>query len=220
MSDLPKQPLPTPHPGPGPSRVTAAGDAPQAAAKAWLALCALLGAGSLLAWWAPATWLDWQPARAAAEPWRLVTAAWVHWSPGHLAGNLAGVAVVAALGVAARVPARAAVAWAVAWPLAHAGLWAVPALAHYGGASGVLHAAVAVAACWLVAGGERRARWVGAGIGAGLLAKVLLEAPWAGPLATTRAWDIAVAPAAHASGALAGCATGLAALATRSGRPG
>lgn len=204
---------------------------------AWLALCALLGGGSVLAWWAPASLLDWQPGRAAAEPWRLFTAAWVHWSGAHLAANLAGTAVVAALGVAARLPARAAVALALAWPLTHAGLWSEPALAHYGGASGVLHAAVAVAACWLMAGSpgahrtavaqggvpqpgpgstvQRRTQLIGAGIAAGLVLKVLLEEPWAGPLAASRAWDIAVAPMAHASGALAGTAAALATLALR-----
>lgn len=179
-------------------------------------MCLALGGGSLLAWWAPAALLDWQPARAAAQPWRLVTAAWVHWSGWHLGANLAGTAVVALLGVAARLPARAAVALALAWPLAHAGLWIEPALAHYGGASGVLHAAVAIAAAWLLAGrADRRARRVGAGIAAGLVLKVLLEEPWAGPLASARAWDIAVAPIAHASGALAGAATALVALALR-----
>ena len=188
---------------------------PKAVAQAWLALCAALVAGSLLAWALPATWLDWQPARAAAQPWRLVTAAWVHWSGLHLAANLVGVAVVAALGRVGRLPAGAAWAWAAAWPLTHAGLWAEPALARYGGASGVLHAAVAVAACFLVAGVDRRARRVGMAIAAGLVAKVLLEEPWAGPVASQRAWDIAVAPAAHASGAVAGAFTAVVALALR-----
>lgn len=195
-------------------------------AAAWLAVCAVLALGSGLAWGLPAAWLDWQPQLAAAQPWRLVTAAWVHWSPLHLAANLAAVAVVAALGQVGRLPAAAAAAWLLAWPLAHAGLWAQPGLAHYGGASGVLHAAVAVAACGLVArgaangGGDRgdsslsadpgarRVRWVGAAIAAGLVTKVLLEQPWRGALAHGAGWDIAIAPLAHASGALAGFVTG------------
>jgi len=188
-------------------------------ARAWLAVCAGLAAGSLVAWWLPSAWLDWQPARAASEPWRLVTAAWVHWSDMHLLANLAGAAVVAALGVVARLPARAALALAFAWPATHAALWIEPALAHYGGASGVLHAAVAVVACWLVFGGEGRdvhdrlARWIGAAIGLGLVVKIGLEAPWAGPLAAgARTWDIAVVPLAHASGALAGAVAAVVAL--------
>ncbi len=195
--------------GPG----SAAGTTP------WLALCALLGGGSLLAWWMPAALLDWQPGRAPSELWRLVTAAWVHWSELHLAANLAGTAVVAALGWAARLPAGAALALALAWPLTHAGLWVQPALAHYGGASGVLHAAVAIAAGWLMAPqapqapkAARRTRLIGAAIAAGLALKVFLEEPWSGPIAASRTWDIAVAPIAHASGALAGAAVALVAL--------
>lgn len=197
----------------------------RAGATPWLAVCAVLAGGSLLAWWMPAALLDWQPGRALAEPWRLVTAAWVHWSGLHLAANLAGTVVVAALGWAARLPARAALALALAWPLTQAGLWIQPALAHYGGASGVLHAAVAVAAGWLLAGEgraraapghrapeARRARLVGMGIAAGLALKVLLEEPWAGPTAAARSWDIAVAPVAHASGVLAGAVAALVVL--------
>ncbi|HEY0858541.1 MAG TPA: hypothetical protein VGE16_15865, partial [Albitalea sp.] len=49
--------------------------------------------------------------------------------------------------------------------------------------------------------GRRR---VGLALLAGLALKVLLEAPWAGALRHPHGWDIAVAPLAHASGALAG----------------
>jgi membrane associated rhomboid family serine protease len=45
---------------------------------------------------------------------------------------------------------------------------------------------------------------LGLAILAGLVLKVLLEAPWAGPLAHPPGWDIATAPLAHASGLLAG----------------
>ncbi|MCW5635360.1 MAG: rhombosortase [Rubrivivax sp.] len=177
-------------------------------------VCAVLAGGSVAAWWAPAALLDWQPARAVGEPWRFVTAAFVHWSPAHLVANLAGVGVVALLGRIGALPARAACALVVAWPLTHAGLWLEPALAHYGGASGVLHAAVAVAAVSLLARGfgeaapgpraQRHARRIGAAIAAGLAAKVLLERPWAGGLVAMPQWSIAVAPLAHASGAMAG----------------
>jgi len=167
-------------------------------------LCSLLAAGSVLAWWVPAVRLDWQPGLATVEPWRLVSAAWVHWSALHLGANLAAIGVVAMLGHAARLPGAAAVALALAWPLTHAGLAVQPALAHYGGASGVLHAGVAVAACWLVATQRGPARRIGVVIAGGLLIKVLVEEPWLGPLAHPRGWDIALAPLAHLSGALAG----------------
>lgn len=171
---------------------------------------ALLGALLLLPAWgvwgdpaAPAV-LAWQAATAWSEPWRLWSAAWVHLSGLHLAANAAGGLLVIALGVAAALPRRAALAWALAWPLTHAALAAAPALARYGGLSGVLHAGVAVVAValWCRAGrGERR---VGGTIGAVLLLKVLLEAPWRAAVARPEGWDIAVAPFAHAAGVLVG----------------
>lgn len=170
----------------------------------WLTLAAVLGVGALVGWWLPAPWLDWQPARAFSQPWRWWTAAFVHWSALHLVANLGALAVIAALGMVARLPSRIAWAWLAAWPLTHGALLLQPTLAHYGGLSGVLHAGVAVAAVGLVLRGQGTARAIGAAIAAGLLAKVLLEAPWAGPLIQPHGWDIAVAPLAHATGALAG----------------
>lgn len=164
----------------------------------------LLTLGAAAGWLRPANELDWQPALALAEPWRAWTAAWVHWSPRHLGFNLAGGAVLAWFGAAARLPARMSLAWLLAWPLTHLGLLVQPALSHYGGLSGVLHAGVAVAATWLLWAEHGRRRAIGAAVAAGLLLKVALERPWAGPLAAVDGWDIALAPLAHASGALAG----------------
>lgn len=182
-------------------------------------LAAGLALGSLAAWLAPALALDWQPARALDQPWRWWSAAFVHWSVLHLLANLAGLAAVAALGHAAGAPAPVALAWALAWPLTHLALLAEPALAHYGGLSGVLHAGVAAAASWLLWSARGRRRAVGAALAAGLLAKVVLEAPWAGPLAVGGGWDIAVAPLAHAAGALAGASCTLATLSICARRP-
>jgi len=182
---------------------------------AWSALAALAAVGALAGWWLPAAWLDWQPARAAAEPWRAVTAAFVHWSAQHLGANLLGVVLVAALGRVARLPWAAALAWLAAWPLVQLGLLLQPALAHYGGLSGVLHAGVAVAGTWLVVEGHARSRAIGAALLGGLAAKVLLERPWAGALAHPSGWDIALAPLAHASGAAAGVLAAALALALR-----
>jgi rhomboid family GlyGly-CTERM serine protease len=172
--------------------------------RAWVALSLLLGAGALLGWWAPAAALDWQPARAFTQPWRAWSAAFVHWSALHLGANLLGVALVAALGQAAALPARAALAWCLAWPLGHLGLLLEPALAHYGGLSGVLHAGVAVAGWWLVVAARGRPRAVGLAVLAGLALKLVLEDPFGAPLARPAGWDIAIAPLAHATGALAG----------------
>jgi len=186
-------------------------------ARAWVAFAALLGtlavAATASAHPAPID-LDWQPALAWREPWRAWTAAAVHLSTLHLAANLAGVLVVAALGVAAGVPAAAAWAWFVAWPLTQFGLVWRPDLAHYGGLSGVLHAGVAIVAVYLVASGPGRPRRIGLAIAAGLVAKVLLEAPWGAAVVHPAGWDIGIAPFAHACGTLAGFACALIARAT------
>lgn len=170
----------------------------------WLGLSALLAAGALAGWWLPSPWLDWQPDVAWQQPWRAWSAAFVHWSPLHLGANLAGLALVAALGEVGRLPPRAALAWALAWPLTQAALLLQPALRHYGGLSGVLHAGVAVAVVVLLQQERGPRRAVAALIAAGLVAKVLLEEPWGAPLRQWPGWDIAVAPLAHAGGLLAG----------------
>ncbi len=180
---------------------------------AWVALAGLLGAGSLLALWLPASAIAWQPGLAAREPWRALSAAFVHWSGLHLGANLLAAAVVAAYGWTARAPAAWALAWCAAWPLTQAGLWLQPALAHYGGASGVLHAGVAVVSLGLLVARRGRPRAVGALVLLGLAIKVALEEPWGAPLQHSAAWDIALAPLAHASGAISGLLCGGVALA-------
>jgi rhomboid family GlyGly-CTERM serine protease len=180
--------------------------------RAWLALAGVLIGGSLPGWFLPAAGLDWQPALAAAEPWRAWTAVFVHWSPLHLGANLLAAAVVAWFGLAARLPWPAALAWGVAWPLTHVGLLLRPELVHYGGLSGVLHAGVAVAVLWLAVTGRGRARAVGAAVLAGLGVKLLIEAPWGPALRHGGGWDIATAPIAHTTGALAGLVCGAVAL--------
>ena len=171
---------------------------------AWAGLCCLLALLTLLGWGRDPGAIDWQPARAASQPWRAWTAVAVHYSGLHLAANLAGAVLVGALGVAARVGPREVIALLIAWPLTQAGLSVQPALAHYGGLSGVLHAAVAVVGVHLLAQSTPARRRIGAALLGGLLLKVLVEAPWGAPLRHPEGWDIAVAPLAHASGALAG----------------
>ena len=152
--------------------------------------------------------LAWDPAAGWTQAWRAWSAAWVHLSALHLAANAAGALLVIALGVAARVPPRAALAWAMAWPLTQLGLLAVPGVGRYGGLSGVLHAGVAVVAVTLAMRPgpmERRVeRRLGLAIGAALALKLLFETPWRAAVVQPAGWDIAVAPVAHVSGALAG----------------
>lgn len=177
-----------------------------AGTRLWASLAMLLCVLALLAQALPHEALDWQPARAAHEPWRAFSAAAVHYSGMHLAANLVGAALVAALGLAARLPPRSALAWVAAWPLTQALLAWRPELAHFGGLSGVLHAGVAVAAVHLLARATGVRRWIGAALLAGLVAKVLGEAPWGAVLRHPEGWDIAVAPLAHATGLVAGVA--------------
>jgi rhomboid family GlyGly-CTERM serine protease len=183
--------------------------------SAWTAVCLALAWGAALAFALPTAWLDWQPARVA-EIWRWWSAAWVHWSVQHLLANLAGTVVLAALGWAARLPRHAALAWLLAWPLTQLGLLAKPELLHFGGLSGVLHAGVAVAVVLLVLRRDRRDRLWGLLIGLGLIAKLVLEQPFGPALRSVAGWDIAIAPLAHATGALAGS---LCALLVHAARP-
>jgi rhomboid family GlyGly-CTERM serine protease len=172
-----------------------------------MALAGVLAAGALLATAAPPDLIDWQPSLAPAQPWRAWSAVFVHYSALHLAANLAAAALVGALGRVARVPRRCTWAWLAAWPLAHVGLLLQPALLHYGGLSGVLHAGVAVVALHLLVTGA--ARRIGVAMLLVLVAKVLSEAPWSGPVSHPAGWDIAIAPLAHASGLVAGIACAL-----------
>jgi membrane associated rhomboid family serine protease len=229
-------------------RVRRRGLSTPATPRAWIALAALLAALAIVetggGWLARdgAAWtarLDWQPALAAAQPWRAWTAAGVHWSAMHLAGNLVATALVAWLGVRARAGRIEALAWAAAWPLTHALFAAVDAYAparlaehlpHYGGLSGVLHAGVAILALSLLAGRNaepsrdnlrERERLVGGALLAGLCVKVLFEAPWKLALRPDVMLGIGVAPIAHATGVAAGVLTAsVALLAVRRSRGG
>jgi rhomboid family GlyGly-CTERM serine protease len=166
-------------------------------------LCAALAALSLLAWPLPREALDWQPALAAAQPWRALTAAFVHLTPIHLVANLAGCAVLALLGWRAALGPREALAGLIALPLTQAGLLLRPELLHYAGLSGELHAMAAITALALVVRGGRE-RFIGVAIAVGLVIKLCLEAPLGPVLRTTAGFDFAVAPVAHLSGATAG----------------
>jgi rhomboid family GlyGly-CTERM serine protease len=173
-------------------------------AHAWLAVASVLALASIGAHWLPSAALDWQPDRLLEQPWRAWTAAAVHWTDRHLGANLVGCAAVAAFGVAARVSVRDSVAWLVAWPATQLALLVRPDLVRYAGASGVLHAGVAIAAWHLVRHGTGRRRAIGIGVIAGLAAKVLLEKPWGPAVIRVPEWDFMVAPLAHAAGAIVG----------------
>ena len=169
----------------------------------WLALCAAFAALSLLAWPLPRDALDWQPALTASQPWRALTAAFVHWTPLHLAANLAGCAVLALLGHRAALGKPEALAALIALPLTQAALLLRPDLHRYAGLSGELHALAAIAALTLISR-PGRDRLIGAAIALGLIVKLVLEHPLGPALRTTPGFDFQVAPFAHLAGAVAG----------------
>ena len=183
-----------------------------AGSRAWAGVAAVLAALALLSWPVQTEALDWQPALAFNQPWRAFTAVGVHYSVLHLVANLAAVALAGVFGVVARVPPRMAVAWLAAWPLTQLGLLAKPSLLHYGGLSGVVHAGVAVVIVSVLVDGTRAQRWVGCAVSIGFCAKLLSEAPWREALRHPATWDIAVAPVAHTTGAIAGVVCALLAI--------
>jgi rhomboid family GlyGly-CTERM serine protease len=185
---------------------------PPQGSQPWAAVAALLLFCAVLGWHWPREGLDWQPALALTQPWRAVSAVAVHYQLIHLLGNVCGAILVGALGLAAQVPGRLAWAWLAAWPLTHWGLLLKPELLHYGGASGVLHAGVAAVTVYLLIKGQRSERWMGAALLAGLLIKVINEAPWGPALRYPEGWGMAVAPLAHATGTVAGAMCAAAAL--------
>lgn len=185
--------------------------------RAWAGLSVGLALAALAFWSVPREALDWQPALAWSQPWRLWTAAFVHLSPLHLQANLLGCAVVAAFGIVARVPGHATWAWLAAWPLTHAALALQPLLLHYGGLSGLLHAGVAIAAWQLAWRTQRQSRLIGWAVLGGLAAKLAMEQAWVGPTQAVVGWDIPIASLAHLTGAVAGllCAALAQRIATR-----
>jgi len=172
--------------------------------RAWCALAACLAVGAALAFGRETRTIDWQPALALSQPWRALSAAFVHYSALHLFVNIAGALLVGALGFFARVPLPVVVAWLVAWPLTQLGLLARPDLLHYGGLSGVLHAGTACVAVHLILHARGARRTIGALLLAGLAVKVLSETPWGPALRHPAGWDIATVPLAHATGLIAG----------------
>jgi len=189
--------------------------------RAWASMATALALGALALWSAPREALDWQPALALTQPWRLWTAAFVHLSPLHLQANLLGCAVVGAFGIVAGLPRSATGAWFAAWPLTHAALALQPLLLNYAGLSGLLHAGIAVAALHLATEQHRRSRFIGWAVLTGLAAKLVLEQAWIGPTQVQSGWDIRIAPLAHLSGAVAGllCGTVAQVIASRRSAP-
>lgn len=150
-----------------------------------------------------ATWAL-QPAQGWGQlrPWALWSAAWAHASAQHAQYNLLAGLLVGALGWALRAPWQAAAAWVLAWPVTHALLMLDPRLAWYAGASGVLHAGVAVLAVAL----WPRHRGLSATLVVLILTKVLLDVASGVPVAYRAGLDVPMASLSHLFGVLTGFA--------------
>ena len=182
---------------------------PRRPALAWAAVALLL--------LVPAAWVGVVPADSALvlrlhpfeapAHWpQLWTAAWAHLSERHLHVNLLAAAVLGLAGLLAGVRRADAAAWLAAWPATHALMLLEPGLRWYAGASGVLHAGLAVLSVALLRQGRAL---LGAAVLLALGGKVARDV-WAGyPLAALPGADIPVATLSHLSGTLAGlaCAT-------------
>lgn len=130
-----------------------------------------------------------------------ISAAWAHASPAHLHANVLGCGLMALLGWLADARGRAALAWLLAWPLAHGLLLLDPRLPAFVGASGVLHAGMAVLAVHLLL---QRRKALGALVLAGLVLKVGHDLSLGLPTHPHPALGILVSPLSHLTGTLSG----------------
>ena len=149
------------------------------------------------------SWLTLWPAHGWAKFrwWMLWSPAWAHASALHLQFNLLAGVLVGLLGWGLRAPPWAALGWLLAWPLTHALLMLDPRLLWYVGASGMLHAGVAVLVIVLW---DQHRRAMATTVAAILTAKVLLDVLSGLPVASRAGLDIPVAPISHLFGASAG----------------
>lgn len=174
--------------------------------RTWPSLCLVLAMASLLVWIAglPATGADlahhplaWQSDHWVGRPWTIWTSAFVHATPGHLLANLLALAAVAVLGVALDASRLACLALLLAWPMGTECLVLWPRITHYGGLSGLIHAAAGV--LFVLSAIEKKATPIPQVLGAALAFKIATEHAWAVPVAFDPAWGFNVVVAAHLS---------------------
>jgi rhomboid family GlyGly-CTERM serine protease len=176
-------------------------------AIAFPAIVALLLAAQLLSW---GDALEYRRALAFSEPWRLLTAHFVHLTLLHAMLN--GVALLL-LGRLFGERLRPAEFFAILLlsPVAISVLvWILlPALHWYRGLSDVLHAIYFAGCVAWIGAAQGRARWLPVAALVLGTAKVLVEQPWNASFPVHEVLRIAVVPQAHLVGALVGTAAGL-----------
>jgi hypothetical protein len=186
--------------------------------RAWLAVCALIAGGGVLAAalaggqdgiGTQLSLLAWDPVHWTARPWTLWSAAWVSASDGGLGANLLAFAVLSALGAALGAGRAAAIALFVAWPIGTLALLLWPQVTYYAGLGEPVHAAAMVLAAALAGRGTLKPLAPLAVAAMGL--KLIAERAWLQPVAFDPSWGSNVVYAAHLTGAAAGALCGFAA---------
>lgn len=145
-----------------------------------------------------------------SEPWRLVTAHFVHLSWLHAVLNCVALLLLERLFDGRLRRSEQWIVLAVA-PLAISlAFWiALPGLGWYRGLSGTLHAFYFAGCVVWLASASGHARWLPSAALAGGAIKVLLEQPWDATFPFREWLGAAVVPQAHLFGALLGVAAGL-----------
>lgn len=166
-----------------------------------LMLCLLVAGIFVLAGPAPDSLVYDRSAIGRGEVWRLLTGHLAHADTSHLVVNLLGLGLVGA--VFERQPVYWVLLFVVSAAAIDVWLWFLRAdIGSYCGLSGVLYGLLAAGlfACWR----ESRRRLLLAVIGAGAIAKLLLEVRLGSGLLDHTTWP--VLPGAHVAGAAAGLA--------------
>jgi membrane associated rhomboid family serine protease len=192
---------------------------PRATSSGWAAFCVFIGLGALaVACFSPESLsaganhpLAWQSNEWGRRAWTLWTAAWVHLSWSHLAGNLLALAALGVLGHAWRMGAVATGALVLAWPLSTVSLVMWPQVSAFAGLSAWIHAAALVlaaqAATEFVAVDEGTVaanRPLALAMLGGLAFKLITERAWHQPVVFEPNWGFNVVVAGHLGGAFAG----------------
>lgn len=177
-------------------------------AKLWLSICLLHALASMLVWWMGeplSQVMTWRAEGWLHRPLTLWTSAWVHRNTPHFISNQLAVGALAAMAWVLRPDVRVSLAWLAAWPLVPLSLPWWPHVSYYMGLSGLIHAAVAGVAVYLLAGEVRvklARRW-GLMLALGLVIKLLLEQAWLRPVVWSEGLGMSVVQSAHLVGVVA-----------------
>lgn len=165
--------------------------------------------------------LEYRRALAFSEPWRLLTAHFVHLSFLHACLNGVALVLLGHLFADRLRPRDVFTMLGIAPILISLAFWfLLPELQWYRGLSGVLHAIYFAGCVAWIGQTAGRARWLPVAALLGGSAKVLLEQPWDASFPVHEVLRVAVVPQSHLIGAIVGTATGLVLRRRAAGKPG